>query len=66
MLNTELNIAKVDDFYAHLIESHEGLSPSQSHAMNAALVLILSNHLGDIEVIKEAITHARRTAEQSD
>ena len=66
MLNTELNIAKVDDFYAHLIASHEGLSTSQSHAMNAALVLILSNHLGDIEVIKEAITHARRTAEQSD
>ncbi|GGE58699.1 DUF2783 domain-containing protein [Paenalcaligenes hominis] len=66
MLNTELNITKADDFYAHLIESHEGLSTSQSHAMNAALVLILSNHVGDFELIKEAIARARRTAELSD
>ena len=36
MLKTELNIAQADHFYAQLIESHEGLSTSQSHAMNAA------------------------------
>lgn len=66
MLNTELNIAQVDDFYAYLIEAHEGLSTSQSHAMNAALVLILSNHIGDFSVLKEAIKGARETAESSD
>lgn len=66
MLNTELNLARVDDFYAMLIESHEGLTTSQSHAMNAALVLILSNHIGQPEVLKQALSMARDTAELSD
>lgn len=66
MLTTELNIAHVDDFYAMLIESHEGLSTSQSHAMNAALVLILSNHIGQPDLLQQALQMARHTAEQSD
>lgn len=66
MLNTELNIAKVDDFYAYLIESHEGLSTTQSHAMNAALVLILSNHIGDFAVLQHAIEAAKKIAQSSD
>lgn len=66
MLNTQPNLKNVDDFYAMLIESHEGLSTSQSQAMNAALVLILSNHIGLCEVIKQALDAARSTALQSD
>lgn len=66
MLTTELNLARVDDFYAMLIESHEDLTTSQSHAMNAALVLILSNHIGQPEVLKQALSMARDTAELSD
>lgn len=66
MLKIELNLNQADHFYANLIESHEGLSTSQSQAMNAALVLMLSNHLGDLEVLKEAIALARQTALESD
>ena len=66
MLNNTLNIAHVDDFYAMLIESHEGLSTSQSHAMNAALVLIMSNHIGNTTVIHQALEAARATALESD
>lgn len=66
MLNTQTNLKNIDDFYAMLIESHEGLSNSQSQAMNAALVLILSNHIGQCEVIKQALDVARATALQSD
>ena len=66
MLNTQPNLQNVDDFYAMLIESHEGLTNSQSQAMNAALVLILSNHIGLCEVIEQALDIARATALQSD
>lgn len=62
MLNTELNIEQVDEFYAQLIEAHEDLSPSQSHAMNAALVLLLSNHIGKRTVLENALQIARQTA----
>lgn len=66
MLITELNIHQADLFYAQLIESHEGLSTSQSQAMNAALVLMLSNHIGDLDVLQQAIALAKQTALESD
>lgn len=62
MLNTDLNIEQVDEFYAQLIEAHEDLSTSQSHAMNAALVLLLSNHIGKRTVLENALQIARQTA----
>lgn len=66
MINTQQNIANVDDFYAMLIESHDSLSTSQSHAMNAALVLLLCNHIGQFDTIKQALALARNTALLSD
>jgi hypothetical protein len=48
-----------DDFYEALIRAHEGLSDAQSHRLNARLVLILANHVGDLRVLQEAIGHAR-------
>jgi Protein of unknown function (DUF2783) len=48
-----------DDFYAALLEAHEGLSDIDSAALNAQLVLMLSNHLGDLPVIREALSVAR-------
>jgi hypothetical protein len=48
-----------DDFYEALIRAHEGLSDAQSHTLNARLVLILANHVGDLEVLREAIALAR-------
>lgn len=55
LLNTEPNIARPDDFYAKLLAVHEGKSKAESDALNARLVLILSNHIGDSDVLDEAL-----------
>jgi hypothetical protein len=48
-----------DDFYQSLIDLHRGLSDEQSAQVNAKLILILSNHIGDITVLREAMALAR-------
>lgn len=60
-LNTQSNFAVPDDFYEHLIEAHRDLSTEQSHAMNAALVLLLANHIGDLDIVRDALLKARNT-----
>jgi Protein of unknown function (DUF2783) len=52
-----------DDFYEALIRTHEGLSEAASHPLNARLVLILANHIGDLTVLREALALARRSLE---
>jgi predicted LPLAT superfamily acyltransferase len=59
MLNTEPNIAAPDDFYEELIALHRGLSDEQSALVNAKLVLLLANHVGDMEVLRAAMAAAR-------
>lgn len=56
------NLLNADDFYAKLIDCHEGLSKEESDALNARLILILSNHIGDNKVIEEALTLAKSTS----
>lgn len=48
-----------DDFYEVLIETHRDLSDEQSAMVNARLILLLSNHIGDITVLREALLIAR-------
>jgi Protein of unknown function (DUF2783) len=48
-----------DDFYELLIDSHRGLSDEQSRLLNARLVLLLANHVGDLRVLREALDAAR-------
>ena len=60
-LNSNPNIADADGFYADLLAAHRGLSEAESHAMNARLVLILANHIGDAEVLRSALMLARAT-----
>ena len=48
-----------DDFYEALIETHRDLSDVQSALLNARLVLLLANHIGDISVLREAMQIAR-------
>jgi hypothetical protein len=48
-----------DDFYEALIEMHRDLSDDQSAMVNAKLVLLLSNHIGDLHVLREAMAIAR-------
>ena len=58
-LRTELGLASPDDFYQSLIGAHEGLSDAQSDLLNAKLVLLLANHIGDSIVLTEALAAAR-------
>ena len=58
-LNTQPNIAQPDDFYQALIEAHAGLSEQESAALNARLILLLANQVGDIAMLKEAIAAAK-------
>ncbi len=59
MLNTQSNMASFDDFYEALISAHQGLDTAESHAMNVRLVLLLSNHIGDVAVLQDALHIAR-------
>ncbi len=51
-----------DDFYQILIDTHRDLSDEQSAQVNAKLILILSNHIGDLAVLREAMVLARSGA----
>ncbi len=59
-LKTAPNIDKPDDIYEQLIRVHEGLSEADSRRLNAKLILLLINHIGDREVALEAIAVAGR------
>jgi len=48
-----------DDFYEALINTHRDLTDEQSALVNAKLILLLSNHIGDISVLREAMALAR-------
>ncbi|OJX67117.1 DUF2783 domain-containing protein [Magnetospirillum sp. 64-120] len=48
-----------DDFYELLIDTHRDLSDEQSNMVNAKLILLLANHIGDMDVLAEALKAAR-------
>ena len=62
-LTTTKNIADSDGAYAALIAAHKGLSEEQSAALNARLILILMNHIGDRAVLDEALALALRSGQ---
>lgn len=59
MLNTQPNLARPDDFYEALIDMHRDLDEAQSQSVNAQLILLLANHVGEHEALMEAIRFAR-------
>ncbi|MDD1536566.1 MULTISPECIES: DUF2783 domain-containing protein [unclassified Bradyrhizobium] len=59
-LSTDSNFARPDDAFRSVVEAHRGLTEEQSADLDAALVLILANHIGDIDVLREAIGLAKR------
>jgi Protein of unknown function (DUF2783) len=59
-LNIEPNLPSADDFYEALIDAHRELTLEKSHVMNAKLVLLLANHIGDLNVLKEAMQRAKQ------
>jgi len=63
-LITSPNLESPDDFYEALIEAHRDLDNPSSHALNARLVLLLSNHIGSLDVLQQALQAARGTVPQ--
>lgn len=59
MLTHELNLADPDAFYEELIAAQRDLSESQAELMNAKLLLILANQIGDRNILREALEVAR-------
>ena len=61
VLSTRSNFAKPDDAFRMIVEAHRGLDDAQSADLDAALMLILANHIGDLDVLREAIDLARQS-----
>ncbi len=53
------NIPDPDGFYDELLKAHEGLNDTDSQALNARLILILANHIGDRQMLRAALRAAR-------
>jgi len=58
-LITKPNIDDADGFYAELLALHEGRAKAESDAINARMILILANHIGDREVLAQAMDAAK-------
>ena len=61
-LDTSPRLSDPDALYAALIAAHQNLPPAASRLLDAQLVLLLANHIGDLEVIETAIRIARNAA----
>jgi len=53
-----------DRFYEALIDAYRDLDAERSQALDARLVLLLANHIGDVAVLEQALAAARRAAMQ--
>ena len=60
-LQHQPNVKDPDGLYAAIIEAHAGLPEADSVALNARLVLLLANHIGDEAVVLEALAVARKS-----
>lgn len=57
-LNVTLNMANPDGFYKELIDSQRQMNEAEAAVMNCKLVLLLANHIGDAEVLRQALRAA--------
>lgn len=64
-LITAPHLSAPDDFYEALIDAHRDLTVEQSHALNARLVLLLANHVGEQGVLVQALAAARKINEET-
>jgi hypothetical protein len=60
-LVTTSRFADPDAAFRALVEAQRGLTPEQGRAFDARLILLLANHIGDLDVLREAITLAQKT-----
>jgi len=60
-LRVDLHVRQPDDLYEALMNLHRNLTDEQSHLANAKLILLLANHIGDPDVLGEAIAIVRQS-----
>ena len=58
-MKTQAQWTDADGFYEQLLDAHQGLTPAQSEALNARLILLLANQIGDQAVLAACIEAAR-------
>ena len=58
-MKTTLNLQDADGFYEQLLDAHQGLTKEQSELLNARLILLLANQVGDARVLRECVEAAR-------
>ena len=61
-MKTTLHLQDADGFYEQLLDAHQGLSKEQSELLNARLILLLANQVGDAKVLQDCIEAARQAA----
>lgn len=61
-LMTASRFSDPDQAFVMLVEARRGLSERAASQFDARLVLILANHIGDIEVLREAVALAKQAA----
>lgn len=59
MMKTTLNFQDADGFYECLLDAHQNLAPEASQLLNARLILLLANQIGDAKLLKECVEAAR-------
>jgi hypothetical protein len=59
-MKTALNFQDADGFYEHLLDAHAGLDREQCELLNARLILLLANQVGDAKVLRECVDAAAR------
>lgn len=59
-INSALNFQDADAFYETLLDAHTGLSREQSELLNARLVLVMANQIGDTALLQACIAAARQ------
>ena len=64
-MKTQLNLPDADGFYEQLLDAHAGLTPEQSQLLNARLILLLANQVGDAKVLAECVQAAREMSTAS-
>jgi hypothetical protein len=60
-LRRTLNLARPDDVYNAIVDAHKDLDDTQCRALDARLILLLANHVGDEAAIREALVVARQS-----
>jgi hypothetical protein len=61
-MKSQLNFQDADAFYEQLLDAHAELSAEQSAMLNARLILLLANQVGDAKLLKECVEAARQAS----